>query len=203
MTSHTAPSMPIDSAPVSSEAESLAMGSWAWLAPYMVIIFVLLLLGSLLGDLSLFKRATLGTAKLTASQLVKLFSYGGALLMIWLIAQRSTLQLRVQGGKTGFLGSIVVAVAVLTIVSCSYSVLLIAFKSLLDSGPRKLYDWLFVLGISACAVWLVVVLFRNSDSIIKLLTHSSATLPQAVCGKCNQPISNSAQFCSGCGTAVS
>ncbi|MSQ59154.1 MAG: hypothetical protein EXR36_05785 [Betaproteobacteria bacterium] len=109
MTTQTAPSMPIESAPAPSVAAPAA--SWAWLAPYMVIIFVLMLLGSLLGDLTLFKRATLGTAKLTASQLVKLFSYGGALLMVWLIAQRSTLQLRVQGGKTGFLGSIVVAAA--------------------------------------------------------------------------------------------
>ncbi|MFN0316710.1 MAG: zinc ribbon domain-containing protein [Burkholderiales bacterium] len=200
MTTHTAPSMPVDSAAVNSSA---AGGAWVWLAPYMVIIFVLLLLGSLLGDLSLFKRATLGTDKLTASQLVKLFSYGGALFMVWLIAQRSTLQLRMQGGRTGFLGSIVVAVAVLTIVSFSYSVLLIALKPLLASGPRKLYDWLFVLGISACAMWLVVALFRNSDSIIKLFTSSTAAPQASACGKCNQPLPGNAQFCSGCGTSVS
>jgi hypothetical protein len=200
MTAHTAPSVPVDSAAVNSSA---AGGAWVWLAPYMVIVFVLLLLGSLLGDLSLFKRATLGTDKLTASQLVKLFSYGGALLMVWLIAQRTTLQLRVGGGRTGFLGSIVVAATVLAIVSCSYSVLLIALKPLLASGPRKLYDWLFVLGITACAMWLVMVLFRNSDTIIKLFASDPAAPQSSACGKCNQLLAGNAQFCSGCGTSVS
>ncbi len=200
---HTVPSMPIGSMPDSPEAGSIASRSWAWLAPYVVIIFVLLVLGSLLGDLSLFKRVALGTPKLTASELVKFFAYSGALVMVWLIAQRSTLQLREQGGKTAFLGGIALAVAVLVIVSCGYSVLLIVLRSLMESGARDLYDWLFVLGITACALWLVVMLFRNSDPIIELFKADGPAPSKPVCRECSLRIATTAQFCPACGKAVS
>ena len=46
--------------------------NWIWIGKYVVVIIVALVLGAVIGNLGLFKGATLGTRQLTAASLVDL-----------------------------------------------------------------------------------------------------------------------------------
>jgi hypothetical protein len=61
-----------------------------------------------IGEFALFTQTTLGTPKLTASAIVQLMGYGGALLLLWLVGQRGASRFRDDGGKAAFLSFIIV-----------------------------------------------------------------------------------------------
>ena len=74
---------------------------WAWMSRYILVIVISLVFGGAIGEFALFKQTTLGTPKLSASQLVQFMGYGGALLLLWLFGQRGAIQFREGGGKAG------------------------------------------------------------------------------------------------------
>src|SRR6266566_10093362 len=144
------------------------MKNWKWIGKYLVVIVIALVLGFGIGEMTLFKHATFGTPKLTAAGLVKFIGFGGALFLVSLLGHRSALQLRVSGGKVSFLGFILVPLATLIIVIGSYFILLMVLKPFLGPSPLNIYNWCFVLGITASAVWLVTALFQHSDPLMEL-----------------------------------
>jgi len=160
-----------------------------------------LVLGGLIGEMTLFKQATLGTPKLSAADLVRFVGYGGALALLWLLSHRSAHQLSAGGGKTAFLGLLLVPLATLIIVSSAYSVALVILKPFLDASLRN-YNWLFVLAISLSALWLVVALFHHSEPLIELFKSSTVENPATArlnCQSCNASLVAGAKFCHACG----
>ena len=178
--------------------------NWTWVVRYILVLVVALALGGILGELELFKKAVLGTPKLTAAMLARFLGYGGALVLFWLMAKKAADQFRNQGGKMAFLSFIVLPLATLIAACIAYSVLLIVLKSFLDPGLQNLYNWLFVLGITASALWLVVALFHHSEPFIELFKSGAAKSgAKRACKKCGASVPAGAKFCTACGAAIS
>ena len=143
--------------------------NYVWLIRYALMIVVALILGAAIGELSLFKQATLGTHKLTAAKLAQFLGYGGALFMFWLLAQRAMHELNKQGGWARIASFVVLPFATLVVVIAAYYIVLIVGGGLMSRTFRAAYNWVFVLGITAAAIWLAVALFRHSESLVELL----------------------------------
>jgi len=178
--------------------------NWTWVGRYVLVLVIALVLGGVIGELELFKQTVLGTPKLTAAMLARFLGYGGALVLFWLMAKRAAGQFRDQGGKTAFLSFIVLPLATLVVATIAYSVLLIVLKPFLDPGLRNLYNWLFVLGITVSALWLVVALFHHSEPFIEVFKSGAAKSgAKQACKKCGAPVPAGAKFCTACGAAIS
>lgn len=179
---------------------------WGWISRYVLVIVVALVLGGIIGELPLFKQTTLGTPKLNASALVQFLGYGGALLLLWLLGRKASEQFRGQP-RTAFLSYIILPLITLIVVAAAYSVLLTILRPFLDAGPRNIYNWIFVLGITASALWLAIASFQHSDPLADLFkSDRAAAAPDAVtsnCTACGAALIAGSNFCQVCGAARS
>ena len=177
---------------------------WAWMSRYVLVIVIALVLGGVIGELTLFKQTTLGTPKLTASAIAQFMGYGGALLLLWLLGQRAASQFRNDGGKAAFLSFTIVPLVTLIVVAGAYTVLLTVLRPFLDAGLRNIYNWVFVLGITASALWLAVALFHHSEPLVDLFRSDGADRLDSdadKCRSCGASLILGANFCHVCGTA--
>jgi len=177
------------------------MRSWTWTARYAVVLLAAALLGAGIGELEVFKETALGTRKLHAAELATFLGYGGALVIVALIARRAVTQLRGSGSGAAHLASILPALAALLILSAGYHVVLTVLDPFLSSAQRNVYNWGFVLGISGSAVWLIVALYRHSEGLAALfepIRPQGKTGPTA-CASCGAALHEHAKFCSSCG----
>jgi hypothetical protein len=165
-----------------------------------MVLVAAVLLGAAIGELPVFKQTTLGTPKLPAASLARFLGYGGALVIFALLARRVTGQLRQSANGTAHLAFLVVPLAGLIVLSLGYDVLLAILHPFLGAAHRTLYNWLFVFGISACAVWLVAALYRHAEGLTELIR----AVPRAPlsCGSCGAAIQAQARFCAACGSAA-
>ena len=177
---------------------------WGWISRYVLVIVVALVLGGIIGELPLFKQTPLGTPKLNASALAQFLGYGGALLLLWLLGRRASEQFR-SSPRASFLSYIILPLITLIVVAAAYSVLLTILRPFLDAGPRNIYNWIFVLGITASALWLAIASFQHSDPLADLFkSDRAAPAPDAVtqnCTACGAGLVAGANFCQVCGTA--
>lgn len=178
---------------------------WTWTGRYVLAAVTALVLGGVIGEMSLFKQATLGTPKLTAASLVTVMGYGAALGLLWLLSHRAAHQLRTGGGRTAFLGLLLIPLATLIIVSSTYGVALVILKPFLDAGLRNTYNWLFVLAITVSAIWFIVALFHHSEPLMALFKSAGASAGAAKphCRGCTAPLVEGAKFCYACGSGAS
>ncbi len=188
---------------------------WTWLSRYLLVIVVALVLGSAIGEFSLFKQSTLGTPKLTASMLVKFMGYGGALLLLWLLGRKAADQFRVSGGKTAFMSYVIMPLVTLLVIAGAYTVLLTILRPFLSAGPRNIYNWIFILGITISAIWLAVAVFHHSEPLVDLFKGNASEPPHADksrtyvaesqtvatrnCHSCGAALVANANFCQVCG----
>lgn len=145
------------------------MGNWTWTGRYILAMVVALILGVLLGELSLFHQTTLGASRLTAAGLAKFIAFGGALLLLWLLGQGIANQLRQQRGRLAFLGRITLPFVTLLVVWGAYSVLLFILQPFFSQGAKNAYNWFFVLAITGSALWLAASIFYHSEPLIELV----------------------------------
>ncbi len=143
--------------------------NWIWIGKYVFVIVVALLLGLALGNLALFKSATLGTPKLTAGALAQFIAYCGALGLLWFLGLRLSRQLRDLGGSTSKLETMVLSLVTLIVVASAYIVLLQFIQPFLPTGVKPFIDWTFILGTLAAAIWLVWALFTDSEALIEAI----------------------------------
>jgi hypothetical protein len=177
---------------------------WGWISRYVLVIVVALVLGGIIGELPLFRQTTLGTPKLNASALVQFLGYGGALLLLWLLGRKASEQFR-GGARTSFLSYIILPLVTLIVVAAAYSVLLTILRPFLDAGPRNIYNWIFVLGITASALWLAIASFQHSEPLADLFKSERSAAPPGVpvvnCKACGAELAAGGNFCQVCGAA--
>ncbi|HXV06386.1 MAG TPA: zinc ribbon domain-containing protein [Burkholderiales bacterium] len=180
------------------------MGSWSWIIRYAVVLLVAVLLGTGIAELPVFKQTTLGTPKLPASALARVLGYGGALVIFWMLGQRTAAELRRAGGGAAQLGFLVVPLATLIVLSAGYDIGLTILRPFLGAGYKNAYNWLFVLGISASALWLVVALYQRSEGLVDLLKVARAHAPSAArkCESCGAALADEAKSCTACGKGL-
>jgi len=145
------------------------MNKWFWMAKYIIVIAAALALGEVLSSLALFKSARLGTAKVTAGSLVRFIAQAGALVLLFMLGQRLTQQIRALGDAVARLADPVLALVTLIITVSAYVVLVSFSAPFLGETIRTILDWTFILGILAAAVWLVWTLFQNSEAVMEAI----------------------------------
>lgn len=147
----------------------------AWWIRYLLVIVVTLVLGAALGELAFFQKTSITALKLTAANLVRFLGYGSALMLLWLLSQRAALELDKQGGWHLQAGRFVLPLATVIIVPAAHPVLLLLLGGLLGAELRKIYDWLFILGTLAAAIWLVLSLYQHLEPLLDSLRKPSST----------------------------
>jgi hypothetical protein len=184
--------------------EGEMMESWKWIGRYALVLLVAVLLGGAIGELTVFKQTTLGTAKLSAAALSRFLGYGGALVIFWVLGQRTGSQLRRSGGGAAHLGFLMLPLTTLIVLSIGYDIALAILRPFLSSSQKDVYNWVFVLGISAAAVWLVVALYRHSEGLIDVLKPARLRAQQSskLCESCGAALPAEAKFCTACGKAA-
>ena len=141
---------------------------WVWLLRYVVVIIVALVLAAALGEMELFKATKLGKTGLNAARLVQFLSYGGALAVLWLMAQQAAALLPSDDQRWNVLKSILVPLATLIVVASGQAVLLLVLGPLMSKVWQQAYNWVAIGAIIAAAVWLVAALFTGSASLAPL-----------------------------------
>jgi hypothetical protein len=153
------------------------MNHRGWILQYGVSVFVAVLLAAILGSFPLFKEAAFLGIRLKASHLVQFLGYGAALALVWLMAQRATVEIPQGSTVSRVVRHLMLPVTTLIVVSLGYKVLLLLLQPFLDKTLRAIYDWGFVLGIVSAAIWIAVAWFRHAES---LLTGSDRSRPRLV-----------------------
>jgi len=140
--------------------------SWIWIAKYLVVIAIAMVLGSVLAGLEPFKSTTIGTSGIGAGALVQFIAHGGALALLWAMGYRIAGQLRLAGGPTKHLSATALALITLVVVASAYGVLWRLITPVLASDLKPALDWVFIVGILTSALWLLWVLFTDSEAVI-------------------------------------
>ena len=178
--------------------------NWNWVGRYVAVIVLALELGAAIGAMPLFAKTFLVSGKLSAAQLVRFLGYGTALVVFWILGQRLTAVLRQQqGGRWAVLHGLVLPVVTLIVISALYSVILLVLGPLLGGALQKIYDWLFILAIIACAIWLIMAVLGQADALTEALTGSVRRVePPVVCASCGASNEGGATRCSRCGKDI-
>ena len=151
----------------------------AWWIRYLLVIVVTLVLGATLGELAFFQKTSLGVLKLTAANLVRFLGYGSALVLLWLLAQRAAQELKNRGNWQLQASHFVLPLATVIIVPAAHPVLLLLLGGLLGADLRKIYDWLFILGTLAAAIWLVLSLYQHLEPLLENLRGKTPSPPSS------------------------
>jgi len=149
---------------------------WMWLLRYAVVIVLALVLAAALGEMELFKATRFGKSGLNAARLVQFLGFGGALAVLWLMAQRAASLLPSGDERWSVLKSILVPLTTLIVVACGQAVLLLVLAPLMNKAWQQAYNWVAIVAIIAAAAWLVAALFTGSASLAPLFgTHRRNT----------------------------
>jgi hypothetical protein len=108
----------------------------------------------ILGHLSLFREATVG--KLHASDLVQFIGYGGAIVLAWFGARQLSEEPPEDWKWLVPYRALILPVTTLVTVGLAYQVLLYACEPFLGKGGKDVYNWVFVVGLIASCVWLIM-----------------------------------------------
>ena len=142
------------------------MTGWSWIGKFIIVIIAALLLGVALGNLTLFKTATLGNPKLTAALLVQFTSHIGALALLWALGWRAAQQMRESGERMGVVAMIVLAFVTLLITSIGYVVLSSFITPFIAKDVKDVLNWIFICGVLAAAAWFILALFAGAEDLI-------------------------------------
>ncbi len=148
--------------------------NWIWIGKYVFVIVVALILGAAIGNLALFKSATLGTPRLTAAALVQFIAYGGALALLWFLGLRLSRQLREGGGTAVNLSTIALSLMTLIVIASAYVVLMQFIRPFLAHEVKPFIDWTFIVGTLAAAVWLVWAIFTDSEALLEAIGKAAS-----------------------------
>lgn len=184
------------------------MKAWAWAGQYIIAMALALMLAAILGSIQLFAKTNIGATGVTASNAVRFLGYGGALLLLWLLAHTAAMQIPEDGKGRSFVRHVIEPLATLIVVIVGYKVLLLLIGPFLGKTGTAVYNRVVVFGIVAAAVWLVWAGYRSSASLMEAIAalrpprSSTPLTPRAACPQCGATASAGMKFCSQCGRSL-
>lgn len=173
------------------------MKQWGWVLQYGVGIVFALLLGAILRSFPLFKEAGVSGTKLKAAHVTRFLAYGGALVLLWMMARRAAFEMAEDAKGQVLVRHLLPPLVTLIVVSAGYKVLLLLIGPFLDRMVRTIYDWLFVIGIGGSTFWLIVAWFRHSAAFAEFLDRHHPTGP--FCHDRRVTFTAGTKFCTQCG----
>ena len=102
-------------------------------------------------------------------------------------------------GNWSFLQHLILPAVSLIVVSLAYSVLLLLLKPVMEATLHNIYNWVFIVGILACAGWLVMAVLNQSASLTALLTDRKLASLARICAGCGAGCNAADKFCRQCG----
>lgn len=178
----------------------------SWIGRYVGVIVVALILGSAIGSMELFTKTFVVSGKLSAGHLVHFLGYSTALAALWMLGQRTTMALQQHGGRWSFVQHLILPAVTLIVVSSAYSVTLLIVKPLLDLSLTNIYNWVFIITILSCAVWVIMAVLGQSapltDAFTSAAEHFGGPGKSRACAACNASNDAAAKFCKQCGKAL-
>ncbi len=141
---------------------------WSWVIRYLVVIAAALILAAAFGEMALFKSTRFGKTGLNAAHLVQFLGFGGALLVLWLLASRAALLIPGQDPRWSVLKSTLVPLTTLIVVSAGQAVLLLLLGPLMSKAWHQIYSWVAVSAIILSAAWLLAAVLTGSSSLAPL-----------------------------------
>lgn len=153
--------------------DTQADAGWNWAVRYIAVIVVALILAAAIGGMELFIRTSVFGGKLNASHLVRFLGYGAALTAFWMLGQRSTIAVQQLGGRWSFMQHLILPVVSLIVVSIAYTVALLILNPMMNASLHNIYNWVFIVAILSCAVWVVMAVLGQSASLTSALTSAA------------------------------
>jgi serine/threonine-protein kinase len=146
---------------------------WNWVGRYIAVIVIALILAAAIGSMELFIKTSVFGGKLNAAHLVRFLGYGAALAAFWMLGQRSTIALQQHGGRWSFMQHLILPVVSLVVVSIAYTVALLILSPMMNAALHNIYNWVFIVAIISCAVWVVMAVLGQSASLTSALTSAA------------------------------
>jgi len=146
---------------------------WNWVGRYIAVIVIALILAAAIGSMELFIKTSVFGGKLNASHLVRFLGYGAALAAFWMLGQRSTIALQQHGGRWSFMQHLILPVVSLIVISIAYTVALLILSPMMNAALHNIYNWVFIVAILSCAVWVVMAVLGQSASLTSALTSAA------------------------------
>jgi len=177
--------------------------NWLWSLHYAVAILLALVLGAILGSLSLFMETFLPGTRLRASDLVQFLGYAGALVLFWLVGQRAVAELR-KIKNLLFLCPVIMPAMTLIVLLVGYKVVLLVAAPFLDRSGQSFYNWTMMAGIVSASFWLILAWLRQSAPLLEAMEKAGRTvIPEVSCPRCNALALSFSRFCMECGGRLS
>lgn len=146
---------------------------WTWVVRYVVVVILAVILAATLGEMALFKTTKIGKTGLNAGSLVQFLGFGGALLVLWLLAQRTALLLDEKDARWTLIKNILLPLATLVVVASAHAVMLLLLGPLMSKAWHQAYNWVFIGGIILSAAWLLAAVLTGSSSLAPLFGSSA------------------------------
>ena len=174
---------------------------WSWAGRYVAVILVSLILAAAIGSMELFEKTSVIGGKLSAAHLVRFLGYSAALAAFWMLGQRSTVALQQHGGRWSFLQHLILPAVTLIVVAASYTVALLVLKPMMNAALHNIYNWVFIVAIIACAIWVIMAVLGQSGSLTAAFTTPAEQpdAPGKVCAACGARCEAAEKFCKQCG----
>ncbi|WP_019139982.1 hypothetical protein [Noviherbaspirillum massiliense] len=147
---------------------------WGWVGKYVIVIIAALLLGVALGNLALFKSATLGNPRLTAARLAEFIAHMAALSLLWSLGWQAAQQMRDSSERLNGVATILVALVSLLITATGYVVLANFIGPFVSRDVMQMVNWLFILGVFGAAAWFIFALFAGADDLMAAVRDALA-----------------------------
>jgi hypothetical protein len=141
---------------------------WIWVLRYLVVIAAALILAAAFGEMTLFKTTRFGKTGLNAARLVQFLGYGGALLVLWLLARRAAALMPGHDPRWSVLKSTLVPLVTLIVVSVGQAVMLLLLGPLMNKAWHQFYSWVSITAIILSAAWLLGAVLTGSASLAPL-----------------------------------
>ena len=149
---------------------------WVWVLRYVVVIILAVILAATLGEMALFKTTKFGKTGLNAGRLVQFLGFGGALLVFWLLAQKTALLLDEKDARWTLIKSVLLPLATLIVAASAHAVVLLVLGPVMSKAWHQAYNWLFIGAIILSAAWLLTALLTGSSSLASLFGSSARGL---------------------------
>jgi len=178
-----------------------------WIGRFVAVIVVALILSAAIGSMDLFAKTFVIDGKLSAAHLIRFLGYSTALGALWMLGQRATIALQQAGGRWSFMQHIVLPVVTLIVVASANSIALLVLKPMMNAKMHNIYNWVFIVAILACAVWVVMAVMGQSASLTEAFTSAAGRIgargKTKVCAACEASNDVAAKFCNQCGKKMS
>lgn len=175
----------------------------SWVGRYIGVIVASLILAATIGSMDLFEKTFVIQGKLSASHLVRFLGYSSALAALWMLGQHATIALQSYKGHLSFVRQLILPVVTLIVVASVNSIALLVLKPMMNAAMHNIYNWLFIVAILGCSVWVVMAVLGQSESLTKVFTSFAERLDAGgrvkECPACNTGNEATSKFCRRCG----